>query len=435
MTVHRGTQANGTMTVYQAIASDIKGMGIYIVFGLMSDDICPLIATLDAMGIEFCSARHENNGIMMAVGYAAASRKLGVAMVGRGPAMANAMHGIMAASRSGQRVLVITGDAPASSHTANRPGPDIKHYAASAVLGAAGIRTFHAGTPGSARDALAEASAYASAGQTGVLLIPTDILMGEVNVSRSGPEKPLRAQLSPPLPQQPSLDLALQLIDRSRTPLIIGGYGAYNAGAKEALQALAERTGALLATTLKGKDLFHGHPADIGIVGSSSTSLARACIEGSDCILAFGASLNSLTTNSGSALPPVPIIHIDTDRKNIGRWHRADVAIAGDAKAVAEELLARASARPADRKPHHSAELLQRIRNFSHESDFASASTQRTCDPRTLALKLDQMLPVDRHVIYDGGNFMAVWAYISVAHPGRFTHTLDFGSIGLSLGA
>jgi thiamine pyrophosphate-dependent acetolactate synthase large subunit-like protein len=45
------------------------------------------------------------------------------------------------------------------------------------------------------------------------------------------------------------------------------------------------------------------------------------------------------------------------------------------------------------------------------------------------------MLPHRRHIVFDGGNFMANWAYFSVPDPGHFTHTLDSGSVGLGLGA
>ena len=52
--------------VYQILAEDIKGLGVDSVFGLMSDDICQLVATLDAIGVRFIGARQETNAVMMA---------------------------------------------------------------------------------------------------------------------------------------------------------------------------------------------------------------------------------------------------------------------------------------------------------------------------------------------------------------------------------
>ena len=60
-----------TIPIYQALAEDIKAMGVDTVFGLMSDDTAAFAVTLDAMGIALIGARHENVAIGMADGYAA----------------------------------------------------------------------------------------------------------------------------------------------------------------------------------------------------------------------------------------------------------------------------------------------------------------------------------------------------------------------------
>ncbi len=38
--------------------------------------------------------------------------------------------------------------------------------------------------------------------------------------------------------------------------------------------------------------MFHGHPANLGIVGSFSHSAARRMIDQADCVVVFGAGLN-----------------------------------------------------------------------------------------------------------------------------------------------
>ncbi len=75
--------------VYQVLAEDIRDLGVDAVFGLMSDDTAVFAVTLDTIGVRFLGARHENDAIAMAEGYAAASGRLGVAVIGRGPATAN----------------------------------------------------------------------------------------------------------------------------------------------------------------------------------------------------------------------------------------------------------------------------------------------------------------------------------------------------------
>ena len=122
-----------TFPTYELLARDIQDWGVECVFGLMSDDTAVLATTLDAIGVRFHGARHENNAIAAAEGYAAASGRLGVALVGRGPATANGLHAATYASRTGSPVLIMYGDAPTAS-PANAMGPDYKGFNALGVL-------------------------------------------------------------------------------------------------------------------------------------------------------------------------------------------------------------------------------------------------------------------------------------------------------------
>ena len=57
--------------------------------------------------------------------------------------------------------------------------------------------------------------------------------------------------------------------------------------------ALAETTGALLATSICGHGLFAGNPWSVGISGGFASSAADELIAQSDLIVAFGASLTN----------------------------------------------------------------------------------------------------------------------------------------------
>jgi thiamine pyrophosphate-dependent acetolactate synthase large subunit-like protein len=423
-----------TAPVYEVLAEDLKALGVDTVFGLMSDCICQIFSTLDAMGVRMIGARHETNAVMMAMGYAAATGKLGVALVGRGPAMANAMHGTISTAKSGMPVLIISGDSPLGRGVVNGLGPDLKAFPAATVVRACGIPTFQPGSADAARQSLADAVAEASLGKTSVLLLPTDLQVGYTSVS-DGPS-PVKLSAAPKAQagRQSAIDTAAGLLRQARRPLILAGVGAHRAGARQALEALAEQTGALLVNALKAKDLFRDNPYNLGILGSSSTSVARRYVEQADCVLAVGVALNSLTMSSGIALPAVPVIHVDSVRTNINRWWPADVGIVGDARLVAEQLAATLPQRTAAEKPWHTEQVRTEIAAFEHTMDFQAAHTARTIDPRILTLELSRMLPENRHIVYDGGNFMANWAYFSVPGPGHFTHSLDSGSVGLGLG-
>lgn len=420
--------------VYQILAEDIKALGVDSVFGLMSDDICQLVATLDAIGVRFIGARQESHAIMAAAGYAAASGKLGVALIGRGPAMANGVHGSVSASRTGMPVLIISGEAPIMRGATNFLGPDLKAFPAANVLRDIGIATFVPTSAASARQTLADAVAEASLGRAAALLLPTDVQVGYTDVADGPSPVKLSARPVPQKARQQSLDTAVAMIKNAKRPIIVGGIGVHRGGARESVDALADKIGALCVTTVKAKDLFRGSPWNMGILGSSSSSMGRKHIEQSDLVIAIGGALNSLTMSSGIALPNVPLIHIDSTRTNIGRWWPADVAVVGDAKLTAQQLVNALPDRSAADKPFHTDAVRKEIATFEHTADFQPQHTARTLDQRLLVLELAKMIPEKRHVVFDGGNFMANWAYFDVPNPSYFTHTQDSGSVGLGFG-
>lgn len=417
---------------YQALVDDIRALGTEQVFGLMSDDTAVFATALDSAGIRFYGARHENNAIAMAEGFSYRSGGLGIAVIGRGPATANGLHAATYASRAGSKVLIISGEAAVPSGAPNGIGPDYKSFNATAVLAAAGIRTFVATSPSTARGALADAVAAAMQGGAAALLLPVNVQLADMDTGDAPPARPRERKAAAPRPQ--AIEAAAAVVRQSRKPLILAGLGAHRAGAKEALEALADRTGALLATSARGKDMFRGHPANLGIVGSFSHSAARRMIHEADCVMVFGAGLNLLTMSFGHSLPNVPLIQVDTERGHIGRWHPADVAVVGDARLAAEALIEALPPGSNSERPFRSEETLGFLRGFDIARDFEPANTARTVDPRSLGVALEKLLPANRNVVCDAGNFLGIVPYLSVPGPGHFKLTSDFASIGLGFG-
>ena len=161
------------LPVYEALARDIKAMDVDVVFGLMSDDTALFVATLDAIGVRFVATRHENVAIGMAEGYAASSGRLGIAILGRGPATANAMHGATYAQRAGSRVLLIFGDAPAQAPDSGY-GPDTKRFNNMSALQSAGFQPFSGTNAQTVRRVLAQAVSATRLGAA-VLFLPVDV--------------------------------------------------------------------------------------------------------------------------------------------------------------------------------------------------------------------------------------------------------------------
>ena len=420
-----------TIPVYEALASDLRSLGVSRAFGLMSDDTALLVTTLDAMGVRFHAARHENNAIAMAEGYAAATGGMSVAILGRGPATANALHGATYALRSGSRVLLIFGYPSIAPASPDAYGPDTKAFDSLGVLRAAGLRTFVATDAATARATLR--SAIAATGEGAVaLLLPMNVQKATIDAS-AHPAPVAEPARVPRRARAAAIDTAAALLAKSRRPLLLAGRGAHVAGARDALVRLADHVGAALATTAKAKDMFRGHPLDCGVLGSFSHSAGRRVIDQADCIVAFGAALTQRTTSMGAALPAgAPLIQVDDVRANIGRWYPADVAVVGDARIAAEQLI---EALPERRdKPVHDEAVRRSLSNFDPASDFEAASTPRTMDPRLCAIELDRLLPQNRSVVYDAGNMLQAFAYLSVPGPANVKMSSDFASVGMGFG-
>ena len=101
---------------------------------------------------------------------------------------------------------------------------------------------------------------------------------------------------------------------------------------------------------------------------------------------------------------------------------------------LAEQLIAAIPER-SGAKPFHNEATRKLISTFDPALDFQPANTARTLDPRTLAIALEQLLPPDRNLVVDSGNFLSVVPYLSVPDPGSFKMTADFASIGIGFGA
>ena len=93
----------------------------------------------------------------------------------------------------------------------------------------------------------------------------------------------------------------------------------------------------------------------------------------------------------------------------------------------------RVSPKTAEAKPYHTPDVLEALARFELQEDFQPADGDRTIDPRRLALALDRLLPAERRLVYDSGNFLGVLPLVAVPEPRALKPTSDFASVGLGL--
>jgi thiamine pyrophosphate-dependent acetolactate synthase large subunit-like protein len=220
--------------------------------------------------------------------------------------------------------------------------------------------------------------------------------------------------------------------------LIVGGRGAVLSDAEEALLALADRTGALLATTVCGHGLFADSPWSLGICGGFASPIADELIAESDLVVGFGASFTQWTTKRGKLIASgATVAQIDVESSNLGYQMPVQHAIHGDAKVTADALLGEL-ARGGVSQPRtgrRSDVVRDRIQaSDNHHSPQRDESTARFIDPRTLSKAVDAILPRDRVVASDSGHFCGwVPRYLRVPNARASCLSHSFQSVGLGL--
>jgi thiamine pyrophosphate-dependent acetolactate synthase large subunit-like protein len=416
------------MNVAEVVGRSLVAHGVDHVFGVVGSGNFHVTNALVAAGARFVAAAHEGGAASMADGYARVSGRLTALSVHQGPGVTNAMTGIVEAAKSRTPMVVL-----APEVTSARSNFFINLAGIAASIGAG----FRRVAPDRVAADVAEACrcAVSGAGQTVVLALPIDVqsLPAAVaaHVTFVGDDA------SPPMPE---LGPLIDALATARRPVFIAGRGATRraAAARASLTALAERCGALLAVSAAAKGLFAGDPWYIDVSGGFATPLATELITGADLVVAWGSTLNMWTTRHGRLISPGTIVaQVDLDAASLGANRRVDLAICGDLADVARACLDQLATRDAPPPPGwRTPEVRARIAAEGRWRDvpYVDDSGAGRIDPRTLSIALDDLLPAQRTVVIDSGNFMGYPSmFLTVPDTAGFCFTQAYQSIGLGL--
>jgi thiamine pyrophosphate-dependent acetolactate synthase large subunit-like protein len=410
--------------VHQAIASALVDQGITELFGLIGDGNLFMVDSYvrDYDGT-FVGSSHEAGAVLMALGYAQGSGRLGVATVTHGPALTNTITPLVEAVKARTPLLLLAGDTAVIDRDSFQNIPQREFV----VTAGAGFEQLRA--PSTIAQDLSTAIRRANVERRPIVFnMPVEFQWVDVDFQR-GYRQPLENQT--PAPDPGALDRALGVIASARRPVIVAGQGAISA--RESILQLAARVGAPVATTLRAKSLFRGDPCNLGVFGTLSTPAAVDVISESDCIVAFGASLNRFTTASGSYVAGKRLVHSDIDATRIGEWVPCDAAIVGDAAAVADSMVAildEVGFEPSEFR----SEKLARLLVERSSQPFEDLSTESTVDLRTAFMAVEAAMPENTLVAFDGGRYlMPVWLYLA-DHDVPLVYATALGSIGLGMG-
>src|SRR5688572_20361004 len=205
-----------------------------------------------------------------------------------------------------------------------------------------------------------------------------------------------------PTPQRPAPDPVLvdqlaTMIAESKRPIILAGRGVLRSGAAQSLEALADRCGALLATSLFAKGLFDHNRFGIGVAGAYASPLAREEFAACDLLIGVGAGMGHYTTEAGYLYPNAKSVQIDLNPRGLYQGLRvADMHIKADAKATADAVLARLAARDYSSAGVRSPMLANQIKAMVARPDGKEfLVAPGTVDPRPAMLELDAAIPKD----------------------------------------
>ena len=401
-------------------------------FGLMGNGNAHLIDHLGSVGVPYTAVRHEAATVASADAYTRVSGKLAIATTTYGAGFTNALTALAEAEQARTPMLVVVGDEPSSGP---RPWDVDQTMHATAI----GVRTFKLSLT-DVEGTVDEAASYAlRTRRPAILAIPYDLVAAPVEAgdgaSHAGGRTGSAATDSPELlgvtaPVSSSqLDEAALALTQAARPVIIAGRGAHLAGVAPQLDTIAEHLGAITSTTALARGLFANQATDLGVTGGFGQIQAMEVIEAADVVLVVGASLNQFTMRFGDLFSAgTRVIRVDIDGVAPPKTNAPiDYTLLwGDARDVIAELGARITAAPRNPAPwRETVSGLEPGGERRHRSSGLEEHADGVCadgrlDPRSVATRIGELLPADRHVTSDGGHFLG-WAnmYWPVASPER----------------
>jgi sulfoacetaldehyde acetyltransferase len=249
-----------------------------------------------------------------------------------------------------------------------------------------------------------------------------------------------------------ALAQAAELLSNAKFPVILNGAGVVIGGAIPASAALAERLDAPVCCGYQHNDAFPGnHPLFAGPLGYNGSKAGMELISKADVVLALGTRLNPFSTLPGYGIDYWPtdakIIQVDINPDRIGLTKDVTVGIVGDAKQVAETLLANLGdhAGDADRSERTAtiaktkSAWAQELTSMDHEDDDPGTTWNERArsdkpdhmSPRMAWRAIQKAMPANAIISSDIGNNCAIGnAYPSFEEGRKYLAPGLFGPCG-----
>ena len=299
------------------------------------------LAVLDALydqkhKINVINANHESGASNMAESYGKLTGKPGVAFVTRGPGACHASVGVHISKQDSTPMILFVGQVE-SSFYGKEAFQEINYESMFSKI----AKWCHQiSNVEEIEDIIHKAFKVANTGRKGpvVISLPEDIL------SKKTTQKNLHIyQIKKPKIQTNKIFEIKSILERSKKPIIILGGGNWNKDSRLYIENFALNNHLPVVTSFRRQDLINNRCKNfVGTLGTSVSPKLLAAFKDADVILAIGARLSDMTTNSynlfDSTSKQVKLIHIYPDKNEISRIFPSELAIQANINEFMEKI-------------------------------------------------------------------------------------------------
>ncbi|MGV8985428.1 MAG: sulfoacetaldehyde acetyltransferase [Cypionkella sp.] len=420
------------MTTEEAFVKTLQIHGISHAFGIIGSAFMPISDIFPKAGITFWDCAHEGSGGMMADGYTRASGRMCMMIAQNGPGITNFVTSVKTAYWNHTPLLLVTPQA--ANKTIGQGG--FQEVEQMALFEDMVCYQEEVRDPSRMAEVLNRVIMNAKRMSAPAQInVPRDYFTQIIDI-----DLPRVVEFERPTGGEQAISEAAALLSSAKFPVILNGAGVVLAGAIPASMALAERLEAPVCVGYQHNDAFPGsHPLFAGPLGYNGNKAGMQLIAQADVVLCLGTRLNPFSTLPGYGLDYWPkdakIIQVDINPARIGLTKKVTVGIVGDAKKVAESILARlgkgaGDAGRADRKAlvaTTKSRWAQELASMDHEQDDpgttwnarARADKPEWMSPRMAWRAIQDALPKEAIISSDIGNNCAIGNAYPTFEAGR----------------
>ena len=435
------------MTTEEAFIKVLQMHGIEHAFGIIGSAFMPISDLFPKAGITFWDCAHEGSGGMMADGYTRASGKMSMMIAQNGPGITNFVTPVKTAYWNHTPLLLVTPQA--ANRTIGQGGfQEVEQMALykDMVCYQEEVRD-----PSRVAEVLNRVIMNAKRlSAPAQINMPRDYWTQVIDI-----ELPAAVGFELPGGGEEAIAAAAKLLSEAKFPVILNGAGVVIGGGIPASKALAERLTAPVCVGYQHNDAFPGsHPLFAGPLGYNGSKAAMELIKQADVVLALGTRLNPFSTLPGYGLDYWPkeakVIQVDINPNRLGLTKKVAVGIVGDAKKVAEGILAKLSPSAGEQGREERKNLIattksrcaQQLSSMDHEDDDPGTTWNERArkakpdwmSPRMAWRAIEAALPKEAIISSDIGNNCAIGnAYPSFEQGRKYLAPGLFGPCGYGL--